>query len=274
MTTSPLITDQAARERDPGAYDIRSTLETITLLCEENGEPCDGFRFRELILKARTFLSTAATTGSAPVVPTLKEIWEGAEYPELKKHRWDKAGERCLDCGQSEYIGGECIPASDGPVAIPPIFYNGDTKRNPALRAACDEQVRAGLAAASPAASALTDTQLSEIDMAACEWTDDWSERQELTPSKEACNAMFIRRVIALLAASMGAIKERPIAAPTRDSRRCTVAIWDGPKKYDMGYPCPTCSVCGVRKGAPCKSDRPQSIAASMGGDRHDPSRH
>jgi len=64
-TPSPI--SQAAGERDPGAYDIRSTLETITLLCEENGEPCDGFRFRELILKARTFLSTAPTTGSEPV---------------------------------------------------------------------------------------------------------------------------------------------------------------------------------------------------------------
>jgi len=34
------------------------------------------------------------------------------------------------------------------PVAIPTIFYNGDTKRDPALRAACDEQVRSGMAAA------------------------------------------------------------------------------------------------------------------------------
>jgi hypothetical protein len=59
-------------------------------------------------------------------------------------------------------------------------------------------------APASPSASALTDEQLSEIDTAACEWTDDWSERQETTPTKQACNAMFIRRVIALLAASMG----------------------------------------------------------------------
>ena len=63
-TPSPI--SQAAGERDPGAYDIRSTLETITLLCEATGEPCDGFRFRELILKARTLISTAPTTGSAP----------------------------------------------------------------------------------------------------------------------------------------------------------------------------------------------------------------
>lgn len=54
-----------------------------------------------------------------------------------------------------------------------------------------------------PVASVLSDAELSEIDTAACEWADDWSERQELTPSKDACNAMFIRRVIALLAASM-----------------------------------------------------------------------
>ena len=48
------------KPRDPGAYDIRSTLNTITLLCEPNGEPCDGFRFRQLILKARGFLAAPA----------------------------------------------------------------------------------------------------------------------------------------------------------------------------------------------------------------------
>lgn len=46
--------------RDPGAYDIRSTLRTITLLCEPDGEPVDGYRFRQLILKARAFLAESA----------------------------------------------------------------------------------------------------------------------------------------------------------------------------------------------------------------------
>jgi hypothetical protein len=61
-----------------------------------------------------------------------------------------------------------------------------------------------GSAPESVAWRALTDEQLSAIDTAACEWADDWSERQAFQPTKQACNAMFIRRVIALLAASMG----------------------------------------------------------------------
>jgi hypothetical protein len=54
-------------------------LHIITLLCEENGEPCDGFRFRELVLEARAVLAAAPL----PVVPlaepvdTLKAIRAG-----------------------------------------------------------------------------------------------------------------------------------------------------------------------------------------------------
>jgi hypothetical protein len=59
---------------------------------------------------------------------------------------------------------------------------------------------------ASPAAS-VPDSALAEIYTAACEWTDDWSERQETTPTKQANDAIFIRRVMALLAASMGGDK-------------------------------------------------------------------
>jgi hypothetical protein len=37
------------------------------------------------------------------------------------------------------------------------------------------------------------------------------------------------------------------------DSRDCQRSHWDGKIDYSMGYPCPICTVCGVRKGAPCK---------------------
>jgi hypothetical protein len=45
-------------------------LHIITLLCEENGEPCDGFRFRELVLEARAVLAAAPL----PVVPLAEPV--------------------------------------------------------------------------------------------------------------------------------------------------------------------------------------------------------
>lgn len=59
---------------DPGAYDIESTLETITLLCEQSGEPCDGARFRELILKARAFLAARRTVSGQEAALTVHVI--------------------------------------------------------------------------------------------------------------------------------------------------------------------------------------------------------
>lgn len=40
-----------------------------------------------------------------------------------------------------------------------------------------------------------------------------------------------------------------------RDSRDCPCADWGGRIDYSMGYPCPICTVCGVRKGALCKAE-------------------
>ncbi len=45
--------------------EIRNILQTLTLLCEENGEPCDGFRFRELVLQARKVLAASAPRGKS-----------------------------------------------------------------------------------------------------------------------------------------------------------------------------------------------------------------
>lgn len=365
--------DKAAGERDPGSYDIRSTLETITLLCEGNGEPCDGFRFRELILKARALLSashdadqnlqeyaaknnltipesinqitsenesstlsglqwfadsvlcgiersaapttvrsdqatgeptnleklvadfsaallaklqaaekkygysdnwmregwmdecraelmrhiakgdprdvaaycaflwhhgektsTAPTTGSAPIAfDMLAHLARQAAWSELtfgpgartkgvvdhirKELREIEADPTDL----TEWID-VVILALDGawraggsPEQIIRTIVAKQTKNEgrawPDWRTADpdkaiehDRSQDAAPHANAPVASALTDEQLSEIDTAACEWTDDWAERQETTPTKQACNAMFIRRVIALLAASMG----------------------------------------------------------------------
>lgn len=42
----------------------------------------------------------------------------------------------------------------DAPTAIPTIFYNGDTKRDPALRSACDAQVISGIDATRSTGSA------------------------------------------------------------------------------------------------------------------------
>jgi hypothetical protein len=46
----------------------------------------------------------------------------------------------------------------------------------------------------------MTDEQLSDANKQACEWTDDWSERQEKEPSKEQSDAMFVRKLTELLA--------------------------------------------------------------------------
>ncbi|HEX7906803.1 MAG TPA: hypothetical protein VF534_01740 [Paraburkholderia sp.] len=45
-------------------------LHIITLLCEENGEPCDGYRFRELILESRALLAAAPL----PTVPLVEPV--------------------------------------------------------------------------------------------------------------------------------------------------------------------------------------------------------
>lgn len=72
---------------DPGAYDIESTLETITLLCEQSGEPCDGARFRELIIKARAFLA-ARRTVSGQEAPTAEQV----ERAFLSQSTWTTIG--------------------------------------------------------------------------------------------------------------------------------------------------------------------------------------
>lgn len=149
MTTSP---DTAAIERDPGAYDIRSALETITLLCEENGEPCDGFRFRELILKARTFLSTAPTTGSAPEsdIETMRVAFERATPAVAKFHyKWDASKQRYLQYGDEER--GQ-------------YMQNDFADWCTAWRAALDSI--AAPPANAPAASMLTDEQLKAFNAA------------------------------------------------------------------------------------------------------------
>lgn len=58
--------------RDSGTYDIRSTLRTITLLCEPNGEPVDGYRFRELVIKARAFLAEPEATAPGTMLEVVR----------------------------------------------------------------------------------------------------------------------------------------------------------------------------------------------------------
>lgn len=53
-----------------------------------------------------------AGDASIEYAENLRDVWEGKPLREKKKHRWDTDAERCLDCGQSEYIGGECIPTA------------------------------------------------------------------------------------------------------------------------------------------------------------------
>ncbi|MBN3811665.1 hypothetical protein [Paraburkholderia sp. Ac-20347] len=73
---------------DTGAYDVRSTLQTITLLCEVSGEPCDGPRFRELILKARSFLAAppsdaaGALAAARSVLYCIAKTYDDAELRE------------------------------------------------------------------------------------------------------------------------------------------------------------------------------------------------
>lgn len=38
------------------------------------------------------------------------------------------------------------------------------------------------------------------------------------------------------------------------DSRDCEKAVWGAKVDRSMGYNCPVCDICGVRKGAPCKA--------------------
>ncbi|WP_207000639.1 hypothetical protein [Trinickia mobilis] len=45
----------------------------------------------------------------------------------------------------------------------------------------------------------MTDAELSHIRDEAATIADDWAERQAVEPSKEACNARFIREVVRLL---------------------------------------------------------------------------
>jgi hypothetical protein len=74
---------------------------------------------------------------------------------------------------------------------------------------ACVEGIMSRRAATTPQADAapssklgadMTDEQLSDANKQACEWTDDWSERQEKEPSKEQSDAMFVRKLTELLA--------------------------------------------------------------------------
>jgi len=175
----------------------------------------------------RALLAHPAPSPEAPAVDALTTGAVAWNYcPECGCEDYERTGydngRFCADCGQEWF---------------PDIDYTSVVRRHLSERAA------------HPASEPVALTVLAELSK--------WAEG--MTRWADEPKGPYLRDIISnarALLADRGS-EGKPAAAPaglTSDSRDCQRARWNGRIDYGMGYPCPICTVCGVRKGAPCKA--------------------